>query len=111
MIQHPSRGEIHGPYAKLKCPSGGAESKTPLNPLKRLALDVVAILLSSKILSTSVPGRPLLRPGYHSVNEGTGTSRPNQEADELSKTVLRKVVEKAVTGTDEEDYWHGVSVL
>ena len=110
-IQHPSRGEIRGPYAKLENSLDGLDM--PLNPLKRLALDLAAILVSSKFSSTSDVGRPAPRPGQigeHSKQEATGTVALSQ-AEQQSKEALRIAVEKAVTGTDEESYWHGVSIL
>lgn len=110
-IQHPSRGEIRGPYAKLQNSFDGLDM--PLNPLKRLALDLAAILVSSRFSPTLGEGRPARRPGQtgqHSIKEATGTVTLSQ-AEQQSREALRIAVEKAVTGTDEESYWRGVSTL
>ncbi|KAH8110674.1 hypothetical protein DFH11DRAFT_1514092 [Phellopilus nigrolimitatus] len=135
MMQHATRGELRGPYTKLNKPStdlhalepkNEGQRSVPLAPLKELALDVAAALVST--LYNPGPARAPLklfprerRAGRAGDGSGLGFSSATvpesglasgsggPDAERESKEGLRRVVERAVAGTAEEAYWRRVS--
>ncbi|KAI5119061.1 hypothetical protein M0805_001520 [Coniferiporia weirii] len=120
-MQHATRGELRGPFAKLNKTS--ADLKTPdlkneeqhPAPLKRLALDVAATLASAKSGAPSnlppraLAGRRVREPGAGIRGGAAACTQESLEAEKESRDGLRRAVEKAVSGMAEEAYWCGVS--
>ncbi|KAL5533670.1 hypothetical protein ACEPAG_130 [Sanghuangporus baumii] len=126
-IQHPTRGELRGPFSRLNKPSGnsGAISeprspiRAPIGNLKRLALDVAAVLsaTSDKTLCSKAPRKNLSRTlrrtvdDRHSAELGAdpGSVMGSSASVAEAQNMLRNAVDKAVSDSPEEAYWLGVS--
>lgn len=142
-MQHAIRGELRGPYHKLNNstektfvsaqPVAKNAPAISLAPLKKLALDVAAAMVSTTLLRApfsaaafstnqnrnTPPGHRLagnpsgsrlglgrgLGPNSGNTPDSDVTPGSNSEA---ARTALRVAVDKAVVGTSEENYWHGV---
>lgn len=118
-MQHPIRGELQGPYARLASRGavGPSESRPLPSLLKRLALDVATLLLFPGPLPQILRRHPVSISYKGGGNKGNSqVSAPLQDSsekngvDEMEQIeALRRAVDKAVAGTDEEAYWRSLS--
>ncbi|KAL5519515.1 IPI1 [Sanghuangporus vaninii] len=127
-IQHPTRGELRGPFLRLDKSTGDLEATSgPSNPiraptgnLKRLALDVAAVLVSTtsdKTHYSKAPRKNLSRTVRRTEDDrllaGLGADPVSVMGSSASvaeaQNTLRNAVDKAVSGSPEEAYWLGVS--